>query len=329
MKTIAFFLHRISERGTETAVYDYAHYNEIILGNKSYIICFRDLYNFGLSMERVESQNPFQKFNKRFTVLAIDRIEDMKQIIEQYSIDIFYNLVNEPFTGFKFDNKEIWSKCRTVKQCVFDTRFPEGDVHLAVSNQQNETNKTNLKILPHMINNHPTNDNLRKEFGIPESAIVFGRYGGCDTFNIQCAIDAIIEVAKNNPTKYFLFMNTIPFCELPNVIFLGLSVDMEYKRKFINTCNAFIHAGSAGENFGLAIGEFAICLKPIITSSVCTYKAHIQILKEKAILYSSKEELVNILTYFSPSTFDMTNNGYFQYTPESVMKIFDSLICSF
>ena len=37
---IAFFVRHFTERGTEVAIYDYAKYNEEILNNKSYIICF-------------------------------------------------------------------------------------------------------------------------------------------------------------------------------------------------------------------------------------------------------------------------------------------------
>jgi hypothetical protein len=38
MKTIAFLSNKLTLRGTEVALYDYADYNEKILGNKSVII---------------------------------------------------------------------------------------------------------------------------------------------------------------------------------------------------------------------------------------------------------------------------------------------------
>lgn len=37
MKKVAFWSNQLCERGTEVAIYDYAHYNETILNNKSYI----------------------------------------------------------------------------------------------------------------------------------------------------------------------------------------------------------------------------------------------------------------------------------------------------
>ena len=39
---IGFFCRHFTERGTEIAIYNYAKYNEELLGNKSYIVCFSD-----------------------------------------------------------------------------------------------------------------------------------------------------------------------------------------------------------------------------------------------------------------------------------------------
>ena len=40
---VAFFTKQFSERGTEKTTYDYADFNETILGNKSFIIAFSEL----------------------------------------------------------------------------------------------------------------------------------------------------------------------------------------------------------------------------------------------------------------------------------------------
>ena len=42
---IAFFVRHFTERGTEVAIYDYAKYNEEILKNNSYIVCFTEKNN--------------------------------------------------------------------------------------------------------------------------------------------------------------------------------------------------------------------------------------------------------------------------------------------
>jgi glycosyltransferase involved in cell wall biosynthesis len=169
-------------------------------------------------------------------------------------------------------------------------------------------------------------ENLRKELNIPVDSIVYGRHGGSDTFDLQFVKESIVNVAAAQSNKYFLFMNTPRFCNLPNVIFLEGSTDMENKKKFINTCDVFLHGRRDGETFGLSIAEFAICLKPIMAWTQCTDDAHFQILGDKIIKYENKEHLVKLLTDFVPSTYDMTGNGYLQYTPELVMNKFKELI---
>jgi hypothetical protein len=209
---------------------------------------------------------------------------------------------------------------------VFDVSGQEGDIYCVISDQLNRKYGSKFPVIPHMVRVGETNKDLRNDLNIPKEAIVYGRYGGQTTFNIQEARQAVYDVAIQDKNKYFLFMNTPKFCNLPNVIFLEGSTDMEVKRKFINTCDAFLHARSDGETFGLSIAEFAICLKPIVSNAQCTDDAHFQILGNQSIKYQSKNELEYILKHFVPSSFDMTNNGYLQYTPERVMKIFGKVI---
>ena len=63
-KKIAFYSPHLSERGTETAMYDFAHFNEEILGNKSIII-----YNPKCSKNHPSA---VEKFEKRFDVFHLD-----------------------------------------------------------------------------------------------------------------------------------------------------------------------------------------------------------------------------------------------------------------
>ena len=41
-KTIAFYQPHLDIQGTGVSNYDYAHFNQVILGNKSYMICDKD-----------------------------------------------------------------------------------------------------------------------------------------------------------------------------------------------------------------------------------------------------------------------------------------------
>ena len=63
---IGFFVRHFTERGTEIAIYDYAKYNEELLNNKSYIICFtkEKQKNIGFPIERIS----YNKFKSRFQI---------------------------------------------------------------------------------------------------------------------------------------------------------------------------------------------------------------------------------------------------------------------
>jgi hypothetical protein len=167
------------------------------------------------------------------------------------------------------------------------------------------------------------NEDLRDSLIIPTDAIVFGRYGGKESFDITFVHNVIKQILEIRDDVYFLFMNTHEFYSHPNIIYLPGNSDMIYKRKFINSCDALIHARSRGETFGLTCGEFAICEKPIITYGLSQENEHLLILKEKAVIYNNESELTDILLHFSKDKYDVSNNGYMFYTPENVMEIFN------
>ena len=169
------------------------------------------------------------------------------------------------------------------------------------------------------------NENLREELKIPENAIVFGRYGGKESFDINFVHDIIKQIVNIRDDVYFLFMNTNVFYQHKNIIHLPGNADMVYKRKFINTCDSLIHARDRGETFGLTCGEFAICKKPVITWGGSREREHLLILKEKAVIYNNKEHLFSILNTFTKDKYNVNENGYMFYTPKNVMDIFNRI----
>ena len=62
-----------------------------------------------------------------------------------------------------------------------------------------------------MINLPTCNENMREQLQIPNDGIVFGRYGGFEQFDIEYVKNTIIKVAQENPSHYFVFVNTRPF----------------------------------------------------------------------------------------------------------------------
>jgi glutamine amidotransferase-like uncharacterized protein len=170
-----------------------------------------------------------------------------------------------------------------------------------------------------------TDECLRQELAIPEEAIVFGRYGGKESFDIPFVHQAINDILAVRKDVYFIFMNTNVFYEHERIIYLPGNTDMIYKRKFINTSDALLHARHGGETFGLTCGEFAICEKPVITYGLSRENEHLLILKDQAVTYNSFDDVYHILNTFTKDKYDMKNNGYMFYNPENVMNLFQNL----
>ena len=319
---IGFFIRHFGERGTEVSVYNYAHYNETILGNQSIIFGFtRESYkHYGL----VCQEDVLQRFASRFRVILVNSFADIDNALRRENIDVYYTQTHGGIERFPFGDVRV---CKYVVHCVFETRQPHGDAYISISQQLNDRFKTNCPVLPYIVDLPYTPDNLRQTLAIPEDAVVFGRHGAVDTFDIQIAREAVNIVAKEHPEIHFVFMNTPKFCDFPNVHFLPKSLDPLEKRKFINTCDAYLHARSDGETFGLAVAEFAICEKPIFAFEQCTDDAHFKILGDKIIKYTCQYDLVKKLTSFYKGKYDMKQNGYMQFTPENVMPIFKELVC--
>jgi hypothetical protein len=314
-KIVGFYSNKLTLRGTEVALYDYAHYNEKILGNKSIIIT-RDY-------EKIKNEFDvdilaYEKFKNRFQVYYYETPDDIQNIININNITHMYMI--------KFGNKDslIFKNCKNIVHCVFFSFEQHGDIYATVGHCINNTCNTNYPVVPHMVVLPNSNENLRKQLNIPNNAIVFGRYGGTDTFDIQFVHVVIKNILDIRNDIYFLFINTDIFYKHKNIFYLSGNTDMLFKRKFINTCDALLHARFRGETFGLTCGEFAICEKPVITWGGSRETEHLIILKDKAVIYYTFEELMNILWSFTKDKYDMKNNGYMLLTPEYVMNIFNN-----
>jgi hypothetical protein len=135
---------------------------------------------------------------------------------------------------------------------------------------------------------------------VPKDAIVLGRHGGDDSFDIPWVQKAVVETAKKNPAVWFLFMNTRIFSGakgIPNIQFLPATADPVLKKRFLNTCDAMLHGRMRGETFGLSCLEFAMLGKPVLTYSRSPEKAHLGILGDAAVTYQNAEELKELLCH--------------------------------
>ncbi|SHL01993.1 glycosyltransferase family protein [Chryseobacterium polytrichastri] len=287
---ILFHENELNYRGTSIALYDYADFNERYLGNESIII-----YNKTLPTNH---QLGIEKFKNRFQVIDYSDFKEVDTIIKNNNIDLFYAIKN----GFQ-DGVET-KECKTVIHSVFKYLEPHGDVYAYVSEWlSEEMTGSKSPFVPHMVNfGAETHEDLRTELNIPKNAKVFGYYGGGQSFNITFAQKTAEKMASKYKDVYFIFMGVDSFVKkkwwksaLPNIIFLPPSSDIMMKLKFINTCDALLHARERGETFGITVAEFAIKGKPVITFADSPEKAHNMHLKDKAYYYRNEKELQDII----------------------------------
>ena len=310
MKTICFWLNHLGERGMCVSTYDYAYYNEKILNNKSII-----LHNADDASGDPEVLN---KFTAQFEIYRC-RVADIDSMVATLHGDLLYILKHGKYDDF------MYFKTKTAIHAVFEATQPHGDIFAVISSEVNGAN--HLPIVPHMINLPTNTETMRAELNIPEHALVFGRHGGYDQFNMDFVHNAVLHIALSQPNVYFVFMNTRPFCqEMPNIIHIAKTIDLEKKTAFINTCDAMIWGRSGGETFGLSIGEFSSRNKPVFCMDIGS-RAHVNILGEKAVVYT-RESLYNQMVTFIGNYKEMKNrdwNAYKEFTPENVMHIFNKV----
>lgn len=315
---VIFHANQLSYRGTSNALYNYAYYNKSLLGNTSIIVYNKENDN--------NDPSALEKFQKEFKVIRYSKKQELDHIALQEKADVFYIIKAGRNDGILVNN------CKCVIHVVFKYYEPHGDTYAYVSEWlTQEMTQGKSPYVPHMIHVDDTKENLRSELNIPKDAIVFGRHGGADTFNLKFVHQAIRKIATKRKDIYFLFLGTNPFSKSwffkknENIIFLPSTTNSMEIAKFINTCDAYLHARKQGESFGIAIGEFSVKNKPVITWTGSKENSHIKILGNKAILYSDKKEIIKILNNFKTNETKNWDAYSKKFSPKVVMQQFKSV----
>lgn len=317
MTNIIFHDNHLGERGTTIALYDYAYYAREYL-NINPIITYNLLEN--------NNKHVISKFKKQFEILGYQNFKEVQTMVDKKNIENFY--------AIKFGNIDntIVKNCRNLIHSVFTSDISQihGDVYGVISEWLSMKSKYRIPYIPHMINLPNHMDDYKVELGIPKSATVIGRYGSIDTFNIPFVYSSIAKILESRNDIWFLFLNTPKFIEHERCLYFDIVVDLYYKVKFINTCDAMIHARDYGETFGLSVLEFASKNKQIITydneelqsNHFLGGRNHFMYLKDNCFKYSDENELNFIfenITRHNPYNTLYLNE---QYSPENVMNKF-------
>ena len=285
---VAFHSNSMSLRGSENALWDYANFNETILGNQS-VICHPE----GLE----STENPtFAKWNARFPLIPYPTRNELGRRLKESGIGVLYQIKPGPFDGFVVPGVK-----NSIHAMFLSDEF-HGDCFAYVSRWASRvmTGKEE-SFVPHFVPKLESKMNLRDKLEIPIEANVFGRHGGADTFNIQFVREVVLRHAQKNSGDHFVFLNTEPIRgteRFSNVHYLPGTVDPMEKAKFLATCDAMLHARWHGETFGLAVGEFAVLGKPVITFGGSRERAHLDMLGGHAQIYECGDQLLKILENF-------------------------------
>lgn len=231
---VGFYVRHLSIRGTEASTYDYADCNETILGNESFIFLVDEMAAFKGSADfPLSVREKFQeRFKNRFYECA--NFEEVELLILKEHIDVLYN--QKAGSPDQHQSKI----CKNAVHAVF-TPDVHGDAFATISEWLSaQSPSLRIPFVPYMVRLDDTSETLRSELGIPEGALVFGRHGGYNTFDLGFVKEAVLEAAQAHPDWYFIFLNTAPFAptSFPNIFFLEGSASLAYKTKFINTCVA-------------------------------------------------------------------------------------------
>lgn len=314
MKTIAFHSNQLGIRGTEVALYDYAHYNEEILGNRSYIISSKHA--------NLEALN---KFNDRFHVFLYDKFEDCFTFVRDHEVtDVYYQKAGDQ------DGKLI-PGVKNLVHAVFQHKDPHGESYQYISKWLAEKVGMPDAYVPYIVTMPPATKSFRQKLGIADDKIVIGRHGGFNEFDLPFVWPAIIQALKDREDLVFIFMNTRQITPPhPRVIFVEGTHNMQNKSNYINTCDYMIHARHRGESFGLAISEFLFHDKPVISWYNGIDQNHIEMLGDLGLWYYDYESLVKVLNELKQNT---CTSGTFsnlvkEFTPDVVMKRFEEKFLS-
>ena len=322
---IAFYSPHMTLRGTEVTLYDFAKYNEEILNNVSFVI-----YN---GNHKDNHPTVVEKFKNRFNdrLIALDSGDNIDfSWNEKITVPLLDSVLEEKacdgvfMQKFGYNDGVVSKFCKTFVMCAAPVCDPHGSVYSYVSEWNSKTaSKGKYPFVPSIVDLPSVDGDFRSLLGIPEDAIVFGRTGGMDTWNLPWASSVVKKVVEENENVFFVFQNTPNFYMHRNIKYIPSTADTEFKVKFINTCDAMIHARVEGESFGVACGEFSIMNKPIITWFGSTDRHHIETLGDNAYYYNTPQEMESILVNFKKENREW--DRYKKFNPQDVMQIFQNV----
>jgi len=310
---IAFYVDEMNFRGVANSTYQFALQNQKILRNRSFIFYNKKNYR--------NQKEVINKFKTKFKLIGISFFKD----IESYKKKLFIDYIYVQKGGEKND----WTsnRIKTLVHSVYPQKLNQTHGHRYVYiSEWLSKNFSNNKIsfVPLITEVKKNKNDLKKQLRINKDKLIFGCYGGESSFDLKFVQSAIINIVEKRKDIVFIFLNIKKFYNHKQIKFLKGTLNEDYKKKFINSCDAMIYARSLGESFGLSIGEFAIENKRIISYRFNRHRAHCyNVPKNQLTEYYSYNSLTKIILNFKKKT-SRIHNKYKDYSKNIVMKNFQN-----
>lgn len=311
---IGFYLKELNFRGIANSIYFFAKNNQKILKNKSFIF-----YNKNAPDNEKEAIIKFKKEFKTFEVEDFNDLEKLNNIVE---LDYIY---------FQRDGakEKLLNGTKNIIHAIFPQNLFQihGSSYAYISNWLSKTCSNNkIPYVPLPVKLLKNKKNLRNKLKIPKKAKVIGYHGGSTSFDLDFVKDSIKHIIKKDKNTFFIFMNIKKFYSHRRVIFIKGTFDQNEKNKFINSCDAMLHARSLGESFGISCAEFAIKNKPIFTYGYCRQRAHFEICKNNVIPYYSYYDLITKIENFKRGKKFNSGNLKKKLSDINTIKIFKKIL---
>eukprot|EP00747_Dinoflagellata_sp_TGD_P169266 gnl/TRDRNA2_/TRDRNA2_197826_c0_seq1.p1 gnl/TRDRNA2_/TRDRNA2_197826_c0~~gnl/TRDRNA2_/TRDRNA2_197826_c0_seq1.p1 ORF type:complete len:422 (-),score=21.21 gnl/TRDRNA2_/TRDRNA2_197826_c0_seq1:51-1316(-) len=329
--TLCFHANSAGARGVQVAMYDYADQAE-----KQWRATSKIMFPSSAFGPSNDKESSLERFVSRFgesNVFAHHLDSDIRQTANRHGCNFLYIIKDGSRTGkpsessLQLNVHNLHDGLKVGIHNVFqkgDGRS-HGDAYCGIS----EALHTKC-VVPHMVIPPDVNarsyGNLRAELNITQDALVLCRHGGPDQFDLPDAQQAVIRTARQyNKKLHFVMLNTYVFDAKgpPNIHYVPAMVSIPEKERFFNTCDGMIHGRRMGETFGLAVAEFSVRNKPVITN-VGAVNMHLQILKDVAYVYHNVQEAARIIEHFVENGIPKGKNynAYASYSPVPVMHKF-------
>lgn len=306
---ILFCADTLNYRGTTGAIFEYAKYNQEILGNESVITYNETIpYEVDMGSEKIVVDEIKSKFQ------VIPNQGSLAPIVDSNAFDLVYRIGSGQALNEKLQAK-------TAYHAVF--QFKNTQISAYVSKWlANKMTDGKVPFVNHIVNLPNPCKNYREHFNIPKDAIVIGRHGGLKTFDIPFVKEYIKDTIDKNKNIYYFFVNTEPFLKHDRIIYVGPVNDKQRISNYIDSCDVMLHARERGETFGLSIAEFLFFNKPVFAWEGGVDKNHTQMLKDTGLLYKDRRSLRNKIENIAKFKDGDYKSLVSNYTPQVVMEDF-------